>query len=139
MINIRNLQKKDASQVALLISQLTKNIIEPENLVKRIKQLSNTCHWQYLVAEKDGKVVGFAGLAWYSIPSKGLIAWFEEVVVDSQHRNQGIGKTLIEVLVNLARQKKIKQIKLTTTPLALNLYEKFGFIKKNQEYLVKNM
>jgi len=138
MPNIRNLQKKDASQVALLIPQLTQNIVEPENLVKRIERLVNQKNSQFLVADLDGKVVGFGGLVWYSIPSKGMMGWVEELVVDSQSRGQGIGRTLIDNLLKIALQKKIKQIILkTANPIAKKLYEKIGFVKKEEDLLIR--
>jgi N-acetylglutamate synthase-like GNAT family acetyltransferase len=137
---IRNLQKKDASQVALLIQQLTKNIIEPEKLVKRIERLANQSSGRFLVAELNDKIVGFAGLSWYVIPSKGMVAWVEEVVVHHQNRGQGIGRTLMGNLLIIAERKKVKQIKLmTNNPVAQNLYEKLGFIKKDNQYLFKNL
>lgn len=139
MLRIRNLQKKDAGQVALLIKQLTQNINEPKNLVKRIEDLGKQKNSHFLVAELNNRVVGFGGLAWYQIPSKGLIAWVEELVVDSQHRKQGIGSALMKEIEGLAYRKKIQQIKLTSTLAAKDLYEKLGFIKKDHDYLVKNL
>ena len=137
-MQIRNLEKKDAASVALLIPQLTKNIVEPEKLTQRIEELSAAHNCQYLVAEKDDAVVGFGGLAWYAIPSKGLIGWLEEVVVDEKFRGQGIAKALISELLKVAEQKSIKTIKLTSINSATNtLYEKFGFVKKDHQYFVK--
>src|SRR5687767_13532872 len=126
---IRNLEKNDAEDVELLIPQLTQNIVEPESLVKRIEQLVKQKNSQFLVAEADAKVVGFGGLAWYRIPSKGLIAWVEEVVVDEKYRGQGIAKALMGELLKIAEEKYIKTIKLTSVNSATNsLYEKFGFV-----------
>ncbi len=139
MVNVRNLQKKDAGRVALLIPQLTKNIIEPDNLIKRIEKLANQKNSQFLVAELQNKVVGFGGLVWYVIPSKGLIGWAEELVVDGQYRRQGIGRALMERLLVLAQQKKVTVVKLTSTPTAKSLYETLGFTKKDQDYLVKSL
>ncbi len=136
---IRNLQKKDASQVAFLVNQLTQNIVEPQNLVKRIECLAGQENSQFFVAELSGRVIGFGGLAWYQIPSKGLIAWVEEVVVDRQNRGQGVATALMEKIVILAKKKKIKQVKLTSTPMAKTLYEKMGFVKKDNEYLIKSL
>ncbi len=140
MITIRQFKKADAQAVALLIPQLTKNILEPENLVKRLESMASSDHYQYYIAELNGQIVGLAGLAWYPIPSKGLIGWIEEVVVDSSFRGQGIGRALMENLLKSAEEKKIKQIKLTTgTLVARGLYAKLGFAKKDQDYLVKNL
>jgi phosphinothricin acetyltransferase len=139
MITIRQFKKEDATQVAVLIPQLTKNIVEPASLVKRLENLATAQNWQYFVAELEDKIVGFAGLVWYPVASKGLIGWIEEVVVDEAFRGQGIGRSLMEVLLKLAEEKNIKQVKLTSTNIALPLYEKFGFNKKDQDYLVKNL
>ncbi len=139
MIIIRNLEKEDAGQVALLIGQLTLNIIDPGTLVKRIEQLPKSSNSQFLVAKEHGNVVGVGGLAWYVIPSKGLIGWIEELVVDHEYRGRGIGRTIMEKLLRSAKQKNIKQLKLTSTPMAKGLYDKLGFVKKDQDYLVKNL
>ncbi len=139
MTTIRNLEKKDAGQVALLINQLTRYIVEPENLITRIGLLVHQKNSHFLVAELHGKVIGFGGLVWYAIPSKGLIAWVEELVVDVKHRNKGIGKKLVEALLVLAKQKKVTRIKLTATKSANFFYGKWGFIRKNQDYLVKDL
>ena len=138
MIRVRRLRRSDAAQVSLLIPQLTQNIVKPENLVERIWDLVDQTSSDWLVAaEFDGLIVGFGGLVWYSIPSKGMIAWIEEVVVDQTSRNQGIGYALIEALLLIAWRIDAVQVKLTSKAMATGLYRKFGFVKKDEEYLVK--
>lgn len=137
-MTIRNLEKKDAPAVALLIPQLTKNIVEPEKLAGRIEALAVPGNYQYVVAEKDGAVVGFGGLAWYPIPSKGLVGWLEEVVVDEKFRGQGIAKALIAEILKIAEARQIKTIKPTSIDSVTNtLYEKFGFVQKDHQYFVR--
>lgn len=139
-MNIRNLEKKDAPAVAFLILQLTQSIIEPKKLVTRIEGLAYEQNCQWLVACRDEKVIGFGGLTWYSIPSKGVIAWVDELIVDEKFRRQGIAKALMRELLNIAMGKSIKIVKLTSTgPPASNLYETLGFTKKDQEYFVKKI
>ena len=137
---IRNLEKKDAGAVALLIPQLTQNINEPEKLVGRIGELTNMQGGQYVVVEVNGSVVGFGGLVWYTIPSKGLVGWLEEIVVDQAFRGQGIAKALIGELLKIAEQKYITTIKLTyINSITNSLYEKFGFVKKDHQYFAKKI
>lgn len=138
MVEVRNLKKEDAPKVAELIKQLTQNIVEPENLTNRLEKIVLGENFQYFVAEHEGSVVGFAGLAWYPIPSKGIISWVEEVVVDVKMRGHGIGQVLMERVMELANEKGFNQIKLTTgNPVAKVLYEKLGFVKKDEDCLVK--
>ena len=103
MITIRNLQKKDAKKVVSLIRQLTQNILDSKHLEKRIKKISVSINSQFLVARLNEKVVGFGGLVWYEIPSKGLVGWIEELVVDDNNRGQGIGKFLMKNIINLKK------------------------------------
>ncbi len=138
--NIRNLQKKDAKEVAVLILQLTQNIKDQKNLVKRIGALADSKTSSFFVVELNKKIIAFGGLAWYVIPSKGLIAWVEEVIVDEENRGKGIGRALMEKILATATSKKIQQIKLTSsTPVSKNLYTSLGFLKKDHDYMVKNL
>jgi N-acetylglutamate synthase-like GNAT family acetyltransferase len=138
--SVRNLEKKDAPEVALLILQLTKNIIEPDKLQSRIEDLSVKTTSQFFVAQLKDAIVGFGGLAWYVIPSKGLIGWVEEVVVDENHRRQGIATLLTRRILDFAKEKDIKQLKLTSsTKESTGMYIKLGFSKKDHEYLIKNI
>ncbi|MDP2736758.1 MAG: GNAT family N-acetyltransferase [bacterium] len=140
MITIRQLKKEDATAVAALIPQLTQNIIEPEKLLQRLESMTSGDHYKYFVAELDSQVVGLAGLVWYPIPSKGLIGWVEEVVVDEQFRGQGIGRDLTKKIMELAGQKGCKQVKLTSaTAISSKLYEQLGFVKKDQDYFAKTL
>ena len=137
-MTIRKLKKADAPQAVVLIKQLTQNIVEPENLLKRLEDLAGQDNPRYLVAEIDGVLAGFAGLSWYVIPSKGPMGWIEEVVVDEKYRGQGIAGSLMQELFKVAEERGLKQVKLTTAnPAAKHLYEKLGFIKKEEELLVK--
>ena len=53
-------------------------------------------------------------------------------------RGQGIGKALMNKLMELAHEKDFNQIKLTTgNPVAKGLNEKLGFVKKDEDCLVK--
>ena len=137
-IIIRQLEKKDAVEVALLIPLLTGNIVEPENLPKRIAGLVNPGNWQYFVVELCGKVIGFGGLAWYEIPSKGPIGWIEEFVVSKEWWGCKIGERLLDELLKLAVEKSLQQVKLTTgNNSAIHLYKKAGFTIKPEDLMIK--
>jgi len=135
---IRKLEKSDAKHVVFLIRQLTKNIVAPKNFLQRIEGLAEPGNWQYFVAEKDDKVVGFAGIAWYPIPSKGMVGWIEEVVVDENFRGQGLAHKLMEELLYVALFRDLAQVKLTTgNDIAQHIYEEFGFSVKEEHLMVK--
>lgn len=140
MLTIRELKKEDAAGVAKLIPQLTQNIVEPENLIKRLEDLAAGHNYQYFVAELDGKIAGCGGLTWYNVPSKGRVGWIEEIVVDESARGQGLGRALMEKLIAVAQDQGCAVLKLTTgNPVAKKLYEHLGFEDKQQTYLAKKL
>ena len=136
-MTISKLKKSDNRQVAPLIQQLTKNIVKPDKLLERIKNLTDQENSRFLVVKKDNRAVGIGGLVWYYIPSKGLVGWIEEVVVDSEYRNQGIGQKILQELLKLAVAKNLKQVKLTSSnPIAKHIYQKLGFAKKEEDLFI---
>ncbi|MBU1130588.1 GNAT family N-acetyltransferase [Patescibacteria group bacterium] len=140
MIKVRNFNLEDIPPVAKLIPQLTQNILDPESLEKRMEEIITSPRTRGIVAEDEGKIVGFAELAWYIIPSKGLIAWVEEVVVDEQARGKGVGRTLTEKLLEIAKELGCRQIKLTVSNFAaIKLYESLDFNFKETEVMIKNL
>ena len=88
---------------------------------------------KYLVAKINNQIVGFAGI----IPVLDE-ADISNIVVNKNFRNQKIGSSLLEALIDLAISFNIKIINLevrkSNVP-AIKLYEKYGFevcgIRKN--------
>lgn len=80
---------------------------------------------KYLVAKIDTKIVGFAGL----IPILDE-ADISNIVVHKDFRNNKIGSSLLEDLINLALSLNIKCINLEVRQSnipAIKLYKKYGF------------
>jgi putative acetyltransferase len=99
-----------------------------EALEERIRHLEPDHH--YLVAERDGTVVGYAGLRQYRgrQAHSGLVY----LAVDANYHRQGIGTALLDALVALAdRWLRLERLELTVlaiNPHARRLYERFGFV-----------
>ena len=65
------------------------------------------------------------------------------ILIDKKFRRVGIGKNLLNKLLNIALKKKIQNIFLEVSvenPIAINLYKKFNFIKvgKRKNYYFRN-
>ena len=65
------------------------------------------------------------------------------IVIDKNFRKIGIGKSLLQKLLNIALKKKIQNIFLEVSVenmIAINLYKKFNFIKvgKRKNYYFQN-
>ncbi len=72
-------------------------------------------------AIKDGRLVGTTTTTIY-----GELAWIGMVLVEPQHRRQGIAAKLMNVALDYL-QDKVDTIKLDATSLGQPVYEKFGF------------
>ncbi|MFH6603966.1 GNAT family N-acetyltransferase [Maribacter algicola] len=87
----------------------------------------------FAICKSEGQVAGIALMATYKVISghKGMI---EDVVVDVKHRGQGIGRKLMEKLLESAKNKKLDEVLLFSghhrTP-AINLYKSLGFQLKD--------
>ena len=83
-----------------------------------------------LVIENNGEIVGFGALIIYQTPVKSYVGTIEDVVVDEAYRGQGLGRKLIQELIQIAKDKNIKMVSLTSDPsrvVARKLYTSLGF------------
>ena len=88
-------------------------------------ELTNDCA-RYLVARKDGEVVGYAGM-WLVIDE----AHVTNVAVRADMRGQGLGAALMGRLIQLAADSGMIWMTLEvrrSNKVAQALYHKFGFI-----------
>jgi len=80
----------------------------------------------YLVAEKDKKVIGFAG-----VMHRGETCDVLTLTVDSALRRQGIGREMLRRLIDWSRNKKVPAMMLEVragNDEATPLYTSFGFV-----------
>ncbi len=80
---------------------------------------------QYYVAKSSGKIVGFLGI-WQEEDRLHII----NVTVHPEEREKGIGKTLIKYAIELARERKKKEVYLearVSNTIAISLYKSMGF------------
>jgi amino-acid N-acetyltransferase len=79
-------------------------------------------HFQhFLVARGDGRVIGSVGMERY-----GLSALLRSLAVAPAYRGQGLGRALVERLLQEAREQGVKRIFLLTET-APEFFPRFGF------------
>lgn len=94
--------------------------------------------WWALVAETDGKVVGFALYYIRYSTWKGQRMYLEDLLVTEQMRGKGIGKLLFDELINLCQQKKYSGLVwqvLNWNEPAINFYKKYDKAQFDNEWV----
>lgn len=101
---------------------------DAEEVARRIRRLTATHPW--LVAERDGEVVGFA----YGCPhgERAAYRWSVDVSIylAAAHVGQGIGRALYEELFERLRAQRIRMACAGVTlpnPASVALHERLGF------------
>ena len=94
-------------------------------------------HIAYLVYDGD-KFIGAGGVSFYQVmptyhnPS-GKKAYIMNMYTAQDYRRQGIAFNTLDLLVNAARDTGVTQIALEATDMGRPLYEKYGFVKMQDE------
>jgi amino-acid N-acetyltransferase len=76
---------------------------------------------QFVIAEDGGRIVGAVGLELY-----GASALLRSAAVEESWQGCGVGRTLIERALDLARERQIEDVFLLTTT-AEHYFPRFGF------------
>ena len=111
------------------------NELSEQNVIKTIKSFSGSEKGIYLVAERDGKIVGHAFLEPMYLKSIRHVAQLS-IGVHHGWQEKGIGTALMEELIDWAKQSAfIEKIELNvraSNSRAIALYKKMGFVKEGR-------
>lgn len=87
----------------------------------------------FIVAEREGRLVGVVGLELY-----GGSALLRSAAVEESWRGSGVGRVLVERALDLARQRRIEDVYLLTTT-AEDYFPKFGFACVSRDAVSKEV
>ncbi len=134
MINLHQATLQDITRILALYEELTEekqNISsdKAEQVFTEIKAMPNQ---EFLVAEKDGLVVGSLFLQIIPNLSHNARPWavLENVIVASQYRRQGIGRLLIKYALDRSREAGCYKVQLLSNKKrreAHQFYHSMGF------------
>ena len=134
-IHIRPIQPSDNPELAVIVrntlTEFGANVpgtVFFDPTTDALFELFQTPKYAYFVAEVDGKLLGGGGI----FPTEGLPDGTCELVkmyLLPEARGIGLGRTLMERCLEMAKEEGFQQIYLETLPelnLAVKAYEKFG-------------
>ena len=93
-------------------------------------------HTTYVVAEESDSLIGYAGLSKLASSTSSDI---QTIAVSESHRGLGVGRELMESLLDFAREQKAKEVFLEVRedkPTPQKLYASLGFsaIDRRENY-----
>jgi len=127
-LSLASLSPQDAEVIRHLYRELNPNkaqrpphqVLRPDNPAVLV------------VCRQEGRIVGMATMAWYEVISN-YKGWIEDVVVAREQRGRGIGRQLVEALLEEARRLHLTEVFLYTEEekqAAMQLYQSLGFAAK---------
>lgn len=131
-MKIRNYQERDLKDLPALYSQIGYPVNQ-EELEERLEKILSDQNYQLIVAEIDGKVVGFAGICTMYMFEKSVeYIRILALVVDSDFRKQGIAGKILDYIKEWGRSEGLFAMTLNSginsdRENAHNFYENYGF------------
>ena len=142
-ITIRPIATKDKERWLDLFKQYIvfyKSSLSDEQFELNWQRLHSDFNINGLVAEIDGKVVGFAHYIFRpSTWDKNDFCYLEDLFVDPAIRSKGVGRALINELERIALARGSKRLYWTTAPdneVARKLYDKVAITDRVQYKII---
>ena len=133
-VNIRRAEKEDCPRLLELVQELADYERAPNEVTVTVEHFQESGFgknpvWWAFVAEVEGKIVGFALYYIRYSTWKGQRMYLEDILVTNEMRGKGIGKLLMDRLIEEAKEKGWKAIiwqVLEWNEPAINFYKKYN-------------
>ena len=122
-----------------IMKQLRSGIDQDDYINYINKMRSHQKQYTLIVAfSEDTKPIGLVGFSYdFRLSVKGKMIYIEDLVVDQNHQNLGIGKKLMNYAEDIAKKQKINVLVLDSAihrKAAHKLYEELNFINTSNNY-----
>ena len=130
-----------ASQLLFLHSQLStldwKNI-DLMLFYEHLSKITENKNHKIFIAKNNDKIIGSGTILIEPklIHDLSYVGHIEDIIVDGNYRNKGIGKLILEKLINVAKENKCYKVILDCSVANVKFYEKLGFKTKEQQMAI---
>lgn len=134
--NIRLIKIQDLQAVVSLLLQLSpsKDIISYHRLELILEKIVKDENHYIFVCEVDKAIVGTSSVfIRRNLSHNGRpVAYLENMVIDKQFRGQGLGRHLIDSIIDISKSNHCYKIILDCSIKNIEFYEKLGFRMTNE-------
>lgn len=120
-----------------LFDDVDMSLVEKESFAYYKYALESREHIAYLVYDDD-TFIGAGGVSFYQVMPTyhnptGKKAYIMNMYTAPEYRRQGIALHTLDLLVKDAKEQGVLQIALEATDMGRPLYERYGFVKMEDE------
>ena len=120
-----------------LSNDVDMSLVEKESYEYYMRALETGEHIAYLVYD-NGTFIGAGGVSFYQVMPTyhnptGKKAYIMNMYTAQEYRRKGIAIHTLDLLVKDVREQGVSQITLEATEMGRSLYEKYGFVKMEDE------
>lgn len=139
---IRKLEHNDLHKgyldVLSQLSEVNKSLLTENKFNIFIDELPSNIHIFVIHDTKKDKVIGTGTVIIENkiIHNFGKVGHIEDIVVDNNYRGYGLGKLIVNYLVDYAKLNNCYKVILTSSDANLEFYKKIGFHKKDNSMAI---
>lgn len=137
-MEIRKITLNDLDSVFELLNELYVNKLKYNKFEEIYKLKLNDTNSYYIVAILDNRIVGvLTSEIQVKLHRERKQSFIEDLIVDKEYRNKGIGKALLQNAVDYAKENDCEVIELTSyinNKDAHRFYENNNFIKHSYKF-----
>jgi len=128
-VGIRSIEEKDYPQIIKLFKEFATFEKLPEKMINTVEQIKKEKDFfNCYVAVVNNEIVGFASyfFAYYTWVGKSL--YLDDLYVKADFRNHGIGKKLLDTVIDLAKAEKCNRMRWQVSNWNKNAQEFYKYI-----------
>lgn len=137
-MEIRKITLNDMNRVFELLNELYENKLKYDKFVEIYKLKLNDENSYHIVAIIDNKIVGvLTSEIQIKLHRERKQSFIDDLIVDKNYRNKGIGKALLQDAVDYAKKNNCEVIELTSfikNENAHRFYERNNFVKHSYKF-----
>ncbi len=137
---IRRIEPKDLDFVYKSICELESEILDFKIFETIFNENISSKKNLYLIAENENEGLGFISFHTQNLLHHcGLVGEIQEFFIHQKYRGQGVGRLLINKILNFAEQNNLKSIEVTTNKKRIEnvaIYENLGFNLSHNKFTI---